>query len=265
MRARVCGSSPTTRPRSECSRVTLDVQAHRVLVHRERRSGAQGLPISYREERRLLRCEGPPALQRRLSTPHPVRADLVALQHAPDASDLARGDAAQRRRLRRIVGNAGLRRLLRQRSNGLATAEPSGNLVTIRHAGGLTTGYAHLSRFAPHSAQGQSGRNEAAHRLRRLDRALDRPAPAFQRQEERGLHRSAHAQARRRPRAAQTERPAFEEQRAALDKMIDAIPLPPLPPKPWDSQAEGDEAKSSNRSRKGRSRSRGQPPARCRR
>src|SRR5262249_26949014 len=33
---------------------------------------------------------------------------------------------------------------------------PSGNLVTIRHADGLTTGYAHLSRFAPHLHQGQS-------------------------------------------------------------------------------------------------------------
>jgi murein DD-endopeptidase MepM/ murein hydrolase activator NlpD len=106
----------------------------------------------------------------------------------------------------------------------------SGNLVTIRHAGGITTGYAHLSRFAPHLAAGQAvetrqligyvgstGRSTGPHLhfstkkngvfidplSLRLDGDKVLPKP---------------------------ERPAFEDQRAALDKLIDAIPLPPAPP-----------------------------------
>jgi murein DD-endopeptidase MepM/ murein hydrolase activator NlpD len=106
----------------------------------------------------------------------------------------------------------------------------SGNLITIRHAGGITTGYAHLSRYAPHLAQGQSvetrqligyvgstGRSTGPHlhfsakkngvfidpMTLRLDGDKVLPKP---------------------------ERPAFEEERAALDKMLDAIPLPPAPP-----------------------------------
>jgi murein DD-endopeptidase MepM/ murein hydrolase activator NlpD len=106
----------------------------------------------------------------------------------------------------------------------------SGNLVTIRHAGGITTGYAHLSRFAPHLAQGQTvetrqligyvgstGRSTGPHLhfstkkngvfidplSLRLDGDKVLPKP---------------------------ERPAFEEQRASFDKMLDAIPLPPAPP-----------------------------------
>jgi murein DD-endopeptidase MepM/ murein hydrolase activator NlpD len=106
---------------------------------------------------------------------------------------------------------------------------PSGNLVTIRHASGVTTGYAHLSRFAPHLAQGQpvetrqlvgyvgsTGRSTGPHLhfsvkkngvfidplSLKLDGDKVLPKP---------------------------ERPEFEEQRAAFDKLLDAIPLPPAP------------------------------------
>ena len=207
----------------------LDVLAVEYLSDRRRRSRARASTISQREERRLLRCQGPPALQGRLSKPDPVRADLVGLQHAPHASHLARGHAPQRRRLRRLVGTP-VYAACYGNIEWIGDGGPSGNLVTIRHAGGITTGYAHLSRFAPHLAQGQSGRNAAAHRLRRFDRALDRPAPAFQRQEERRLHRSALAPKLDGDRVLpKPERAAFEEQRAALDKMLDAIPLPAAP------------------------------------
>jgi murein DD-endopeptidase MepM/ murein hydrolase activator NlpD len=106
---------------------------------------------------------------------------------------------------------------------------PSGNLVTIRHADGIITGYAHLSRFAPRLAPGQSvetrqlvgyvgstGRSTGAH-----------------------LHFSAKRNGvfidplslkldgdRVLPRHARME---LEEERAPLDKMLDAIPLPAAP------------------------------------
>lgn len=112
----------------------------------------------------------------------------------------------------------------------IGDAGASGNLVTIKHAGGITTGYAHLSRFAPHLALGQAvetrqligyvgstGRSTGPHLhfstkkngvfidplSLRLDGDKVLPKP---------------------------ERPAFEDQRAALDKLLDAIPLPAPPP-----------------------------------
>jgi murein DD-endopeptidase MepM/ murein hydrolase activator NlpD len=118
----------------------------------------------------------------------------------------------------------------------------SGNLVTIRHAGGITTGYAHLSRFAPHLAQGQAvearqligyvgstGRSTGPHLhfstkkngvfidplSLRLDGDKVLPKP---------------------------ERPAFEDDRATLDKLLDAIPLPPAPPEATGHKPEPNES-----------------------
>jgi murein DD-endopeptidase MepM/ murein hydrolase activator NlpD len=109
---------------------------------------------------------------------------------------------------------------------------PSGNLVTIRHPNGITTGYAHLSRFAPHLAQGtpvearqlvgyvgSTGRSTGPHlhfSAKRNGVFID--PLALKLDGDRVLPKS--------------ERASFEEQRAAMDKLLEAIPLPPAPELP---------------------------------
>jgi murein DD-endopeptidase MepM/ murein hydrolase activator NlpD len=106
---------------------------------------------------------------------------------------------------------------------------PSGNLVTIRHANGITTGYAHLSRFAPNLSRGEpvdtrqlvgyvgsTGRSTGPHlhfSAKRNGVFID--PLALKLDGDRVLPKS--------------ERPTFEEQRAALDKLLEAILLPPAP------------------------------------
>jgi murein DD-endopeptidase MepM/ murein hydrolase activator NlpD len=106
---------------------------------------------------------------------------------------------------------------------------PSGNLVTIKHANGITTGYAHLSRFAPRLAQGtpvetrqlvgyvgSTGRSTGPHlhfSAKRNGVFID--PLALKLDGDRVLPRS--------------ERAEFEDQRTALDKLLEAIPLPPAP------------------------------------
>jgi murein DD-endopeptidase MepM/ murein hydrolase activator NlpD len=106
----------------------------------------------------------------------------------------------------------------------------SGNLITIRHEGGVTTGYAHLSRFAPHLAQGQAVET----------RQLIGYVGSTGRSTGPHLHFSAKKNGvfidpltlkldgdRVLPKG---ERAEFEEQRASLDKLLEAIPLPNPPP-----------------------------------
>ena len=64
--------------------------------------------------------------------------------------------AAQRRRLRGADAGTPVFAACHGSIESVGDSGPSGNLVTIRHADGITTGYAHLSRFAPRLAQGQS-------------------------------------------------------------------------------------------------------------
>jgi murein DD-endopeptidase MepM/ murein hydrolase activator NlpD len=106
---------------------------------------------------------------------------------------------------------------------------PSGNLITIRHTNGITTGYAHLSRFAPHLSQGtpvesrqligyvgSTGRSTGPHlhfSAKRNGVFID--PLTLKLDGDRVLPKS--------------ERAAFEDQRTALDKLVDAIPLPPAP------------------------------------
>ena len=106
---------------------------------------------------------------------------------------------------------------------------PSGNLVTIRHAEGISTGYAHLSRFAPRLAPGQSvetrqlvgyvgstGRSTGPHlhfSAKRNGIFID--PLSLKLDGDRVL--------------ARVERAAFDEDRAPLDKMLDTIPLPAAP------------------------------------
>jgi murein DD-endopeptidase MepM/ murein hydrolase activator NlpD len=106
---------------------------------------------------------------------------------------------------------------------------PSGNLVTIRHADGITTGYAHLSRFAPHLVQGQSvetrqlvgyvgstGRSTGAHlhfSAKRNGIFID--PLSLKLDGDRVLPR--------------VERALLDEERVPLDKILDGIPLPSAP------------------------------------
>ncbi len=54
-----------------------------------------------------------------------------------------------------------------------------GNWLRIRHANGLETGYGHLSRYGSGIRAGQRVSPGPGRRLRRLDRRLDRSAPAL--------------------------------------------------------------------------------------
>jgi murein DD-endopeptidase MepM/ murein hydrolase activator NlpD len=129
---------------------------------------------------------------------------------------------------------------------------PSGNLVTIRHADGITTGYAHLSRFAPRLAQGQSvetrqlvgyvgstGRSTGAHlhfSAKRNGVFID--PLSLKLDGDRVLSR--------------VERAGLDEERAPLDKLLDGIPLPATPegaaPRPASNEGEDfDEADDSLR------------------
>ena len=106
---------------------------------------------------------------------------------------------------------------------------PSGNLVTIRHSDGITTGYAHLSRFAPRLAPGQSvetrqlvgyvgstGRSTGPHlhfSAKRNGVFID--PLSLKLDGDRVLGR--------------VERVILDEERAALDKTLDAIALPAAP------------------------------------
>ena len=106
---------------------------------------------------------------------------------------------------------------------------PSGNLVTIRHASGITTGYAHLSRFAPHLVQGQAiearqlvgyvgstGRSTGPHLHFSVKKNGVFVDPLTLRLDGDKV-------------LPKTERASFEEQRASLDKLLDAIALPAAP------------------------------------
>ena len=108
-------------------------------------------------------------------------------------------------------------------------AGPSGNLVTIRHADGITTGYAHLSRFAPRLAEGQSVET----------RQLVGYVGSTGRSTGPHLHFSAKRHGvfidplslkldgdRVLPRV---ERAILDEERGPLDKILDSIPLPAAP------------------------------------
>ena len=54
-----------------------------------------------------------------------------------------------------------------------------GNAVIVNHGRGITTLYGHMSRFGKAGAQRPPGAAGRADRLRRLDRRLDRAAPAL--------------------------------------------------------------------------------------
>lgn len=114
---------------------------------------------------------------------------------------------------------------------------PSGNLVTILHANGVQTGYAHLSRFAPgikigmkigvHQLVGyvgSTGRSTGPHlhfSAKKDGKFFD--AETLQMDGERVL--------------PPMDRAAFLEVKAELDRRLEAIPLPEPPPEKPKPQA----------------------------
>lgn len=106
---------------------------------------------------------------------------------------------------------------------------PSGNLVTINHGGGIVTGYAHMSRFAPGIKAGDkvevrqligfvgtTGRSTGPHLHFSLKRNGQFEDPlSLKMDAERGL--------------APEDREAFEALKGELNGLLDAIPLPEKP------------------------------------
>lgn len=111
-------------------------------------------------------------------------------------------------------------------------AGPSGNLVTITHPNGVTTGYAHLSRFAPGIKVGD---RIGTHQLVGYVGSTGRSTGPH-------LHFSAKRDGKFfDPETLQldgervmpgVDRAAFSAAKEALDKRLDAIPLPEPPPEP---------------------------------
>jgi murein DD-endopeptidase MepM/ murein hydrolase activator NlpD len=129
----------------------------------------------------------------------------------------------------------------------VGNAGASGNLVTIRHAAGLSTGYAHLSRFAPHLEVGQ--RVDARQLIGYVGSTGRSTGPH--------LHFSAKKSGvfidplslkldgiRVLPK---NDRGEFDQKRDELDRLLEAIPLPPGPAavaetkEPEDSEPLGEE------------------------
>jgi len=109
---------------------------------------------------------------------------------------------------------------------------PAGNLVMLKHANGIETGYAHMSRFVPGmkvgdkvgTAQligyvGSTGRSTGPHLhfiAKKDGKFID--AETLQLDGERIM--------------PSVDRAAFQAAKEALDKRLDAIPLPEPPPEP---------------------------------
>lgn len=109
----------------------------------------------------------------------------------------------------------------------LGNGGPSGNLVTIQHAGGIETGYAHLSRFEPGLKVG--------------DRVLPLQIVGYVGSTGRSTGPHLHFSAKKNGAFFDAEtlkfdalrvlpddqRVEFVEERSKLDALLDAIPLPP--------------------------------------
>ena len=182
MRARGFASSPTTRRRSACLRATSIFRPSSTC--RDRREPRCAVYRFHTDKSaRLLRRERAPALQGRLSHPIPFARILFALQHAPHAPHLARDHAAQRRRLRRILGHPGVRGgVWRNRMDGRRRSErqprhhPARGMVSPPAIATCRASRPHLARDRTVETRqligyvGSTGRSTG-------------PAPALQRQE----------------------------------------------------------------------------------
>ncbi|WP_437732408.1 peptidoglycan DD-metalloendopeptidase family protein [Sorangium sp. So ce1335] len=116
-------------------------------------------------------------------------------------------------------------------------AGPSGNLVTVSHPNGITTGYAHLSRYAPGI---KSGMKVGTHQLVGYVGSTGRstgPHLHFTAKKDGKYFDAETLQLDGERVMPGVDRAAFAAAKEALDKRLDAIPLPEPPPEPVKPEA----------------------------
>jgi len=107
---------------------------------------------------------------------------------------------------------------------------PSGNLVVLTHAGGIETGYAHLSRFAEGLKVGEKvKRQQLVGYVGSTGRSTG-PHLHFSVKKNGVFVDSATLHLDGLTTMPSAEQPAFEEIRRKYDALLDHIPLPALPP-----------------------------------
>ncbi|HTN87605.1 MAG TPA: peptidoglycan DD-metalloendopeptidase family protein [Sorangium sp.] len=116
-------------------------------------------------------------------------------------------------------------------------AGPSGNLVTISHANGISTGYAHLSRYA---AGIKTGMKIGTHQLVGYVGSTGRstgPHLHFSAKKDGKYFDAETLQLDGERVMPGIDRAAFAAAKEALDRRLDAIPLPEPPPEPVKPEA----------------------------
>jgi len=109
-------------------------------------------------------------------------------------------------------------------------AGPSGNLVTVSHPGGVQTGYAHLSRFAPGIKHGDLvGTHQLIGYIGTTGRSTG-PHLHFSAKKDGKFFDAETLQLDGERVMPAIDRPAFLAFKAELDRRLDAIPLPEPPP-----------------------------------
>ncbi|WP_433929810.1 peptidoglycan DD-metalloendopeptidase family protein [Sorangium cellulosum] len=116
-------------------------------------------------------------------------------------------------------------------------AGPSGNLVTVSHANGITTGYAHLSRYAPGIKTGMKvGTHQLVGYVGSTGRSTG-PHLHFSAKKDGKYFDAETLQLDGERVMPGVDRAAFAATKEALDKRLDAIPLPEPPPEPVKPEA----------------------------
>ncbi|WP_434043253.1 MULTISPECIES: peptidoglycan DD-metalloendopeptidase family protein [Sorangium] len=111
-------------------------------------------------------------------------------------------------------------------------AGPSGNLVTVSHANGITTGYAHLSRYAPGIKVGMKvGTHQLVGYVGSTGRSTG-PHLHFSAKKDGKYFDAETLQLDGERVMPGIDRAAFAATKEVLDKRLDAIPLPEPPPEP---------------------------------
>ncbi|WP_437481537.1 M23 family metallopeptidase [Sorangium sp. So ce1014] len=116
-------------------------------------------------------------------------------------------------------------------------AGPSGNLVTVLHANGISTGYAHLSRYAPGIKAGMKvGTHQLVGYVGSTGRSTG-PHLHFSAKKDGKYFDAETLQLDGERVMPGVDREAFAAAKEALDKRLDAIPLPEPPPEPVKPEA----------------------------
>ncbi|WP_437286510.1 peptidoglycan DD-metalloendopeptidase family protein [Sorangium sp. So ce406] len=116
-------------------------------------------------------------------------------------------------------------------------AGPSGNLVTVLHPNGISTGYAHLSRYAPGIKAGMKvGTHQLVGYVGSTGRSTG-PHLHFSAKKDGKYFDAETLQLDGERVMPGVDRAAFAATKEALDKRLDAIPLPEPPPEPVKPEA----------------------------